>query len=43
MKGNYLLRNIPEEIWNKFRILAIRKGMNAKQLLISLIREAVKD
>lgn len=39
--GNYLLRDIPEELWNQAKHKAIDKGMDLRELILDAIREYV--
>lgn len=37
--GNYLLRDIPEDLWNQAKHKAIDKGMDLRELILDAIRE----
>lgn len=37
----YLLRDVPENLWRKFKALAALRGTSARKLLIELIRKEV--
>ena len=39
---DYLLRNIPEDIWRKAKSKAVLQGLNMKQLLILLLEAWLK-
>ena len=39
--GNYLLRDIPEELWIAAKHEAIDKGMNLRELILDAVREYV--
>lgn len=39
--GNYLLRDIPDELWTAAKHKAIDKGMDLRELILDAIREYV--
>ncbi len=39
--GNYLLRDIPEELWSQAKHKAIDKGMDLRELILDAVREYV--
>jgi len=39
--GNYLLRDIPEELWTAAKHKAVDKGMNLRELILDAVREYV--
>jgi hypothetical protein len=39
--GNYLLRDIPEDLWNQAKHKAIDKGMDLRELILDAVREYV--
>ena len=39
--GNYLLRDIPEELWTVAKHKAVDKGMNLRELILDAVREYV--
>ncbi len=39
--GNYLLRDIPEELWNQAKHKAIDKGMDLRELILDAIRKYI--
>src|SRR5690554_5083544 len=39
--GSYLLRDIPEDLWNQAKHKAIDKGMDLRELILDAIREYV--
>mgnify|MGYP001184538679 CR=1 FL=1 len=39
--GNYLLRDIPEELWTDAKHKAVDKGMDLRELILDAIREYV--
>jgi len=39
--GNYLLRDIPEDLWNQAKHKAIDKGMDLRELILDAIREYI--
>ena len=39
--GNYLLRDIPENLWNAAKLKAMDKGMNLRELILDAVREYV--
>ena len=36
---NYLLRNIPEDLWRRAKAAAALKGVTVRELLLSCLRE----
>lgn len=39
--GSYLLRDIPEDLWNQAKHKAIDKGMDLRELILDAVREYV--
>ena len=39
--GNYLLRDIPEDLWITAKHKAMDKGMNLRELILDAIREYI--
>ena len=39
--GNYLLRDIPEELWTAAKHKAVDKSMNLRELLLEALREYI--
>jgi len=39
--GNYLLRDIPEELWSQAKHKAVDKGMDLRELILDAVREYV--
>ena len=39
--GSYLLRDIPEELWNQAKHKAIDKGMDLRELILDAVREYI--
>jgi uncharacterized Zn finger protein (UPF0148 family) len=40
--GNYMLRDIPGELWTAAKHKAIDKGLNLRELILDAIREYIK-
>ena len=41
--GNYLLRDIPDELWTAAKHRAVDKGMNLRELLLEALREYIES
>ena len=39
--GNYLLRDIPENLWTAAKLKAMDEGMNLRELILDAIREYI--
>ena len=39
--GNYLLRDIPENLWVAAKLKAMDEGMNLRELILDAIREYI--
>jgi len=39
--GNYLLRDIPEDLWTAAKHKAVDKGMNLRELILDAVREYI--
>jgi hypothetical protein len=40
--ASYILKDVDPKLWKEVKILAIKKGMTIKELIIGLLEEAVK-
>lgn len=41
--GNYLLRDIPEDLWNQAKHVAIDKGLSLRELLLEALRKYIQE
>jgi len=39
--GNYLLRDVPEDLWTAAKHKAVDKGMNLRELILDAVREYI--
>lgn len=40
--GNYLLRDIPEELWNQAKHKAVDEGLSLRELILKALHEYLK-
>ena len=41
--GNYLLRDIPQELWTRAKHRALDDGMSLRELILTAVREYIDD